>query len=105
MEFLGVGPLELLLIVVLILIIFTPGDLAKGGRTFGRFLNRMYRSDTYKTFHQVSNELQNLPSRLAREAQLDDLKDIERQLKSPLAPPAVKSGEDLPDMPNEEEDK
>ena len=73
MEFLGIGPLELVLIAILALVLVGPRDLAKVGRDAGRFLNRMYRSPTWRTMNEASRELRNLPNRLAREAELDTL--------------------------------
>jgi Sec-independent protein translocase protein TatA len=80
MEILGIGPLEFMVILMIALIIFSPKDLAKGGKEIGRWINRLYRSDAWKSMRQVSQEMQNLPSRLAREAQLDDLKDLEKDI-------------------------
>jgi Sec-independent protein translocase protein TatA len=80
MEILGIGPLEFILILMIALIIFSPKDLAKGGKEIGRFINRLYRSEAWKSMRQVSQEMQDLPSRLAREAQLDDLKDLEKDI-------------------------
>jgi Sec-independent protein translocase protein TatA len=82
MEFLGIGPLELLLIIILALIVFSPKDIAGGGKAVGRWINRLYRSDTYRSMKQVSQELQDLPNRLAREAHLDELKDLQKEVKS-----------------------
>jgi len=73
MEFLGVGPLELILVIILALVFVGPRDMAKVGRDAGRFLNRMYRSPTWRTMNEASRELRNLPNRLAREAELDTL--------------------------------
>ncbi|MGB7539671.1 MAG: hypothetical protein WBM17_14110 [Anaerolineales bacterium] len=81
MEILGIGPLEFMVILMIALIIFSPKDLAKGGKEIGRFINRLYRSDAWKSMRQVSQEMQNLPSRLAREAQLDELKDLEKDIQ------------------------
>jgi len=79
MNFLGVGPLELILVIVLALVVVGPRDLAKHGRDAGRFLNRLYRSPTWRTMNEASRELRNLPNRLAREAELDTLKrDLEQ---------------------------
>jgi Sec-independent protein translocase protein TatA len=80
MELLGIGPLEFLVILLLALIIFSPKDLAKGGKMIGRWINQVYRSDAWKSMKQVSQEMQNLPSMLAREAQLEDLKDLEKEI-------------------------
>jgi sec-independent protein translocase protein TatB len=82
MELLGIGPLELIVIVILALVVFSPKDIAGGGKTVGRWINRLYRSDTYRSMKQVSQELQDLPNRLAREANLDEIKDLEKEIKS-----------------------
>jgi sec-independent protein translocase protein TatB len=73
MEFLGIGPLELILILILALIIFGPKDIDKAGKTIGKNLNKLIRSDTWKTINQTSRELKNLPTRLMRESGLEDL--------------------------------
>jgi sec-independent protein translocase protein TatB len=83
MNFLGVGPLELILVIVLALVVVGPRDLAKLGRDAGRFLNRLYRSPAWRTMNEASRELRNLPNRLAREAELDTLKrDLEQTGKT-----------------------
>ena len=87
MELLGIGPLELIAILVIALIIFSPKDIAKGGKAAGRWINQLYRSETWKSMRQVSQEMQNLPSRLAREAQLDELRELENEIKSDLVSP------------------
>ncbi len=81
MEILGIGPLEFLVILVIALIIFSPKDLAKGAKEAGRWINRLSRSDAWKSMRQVSQEMQNLPSRLAREAQLEDIKELENDIQ------------------------
>jgi Sec-independent protein translocase protein TatA len=81
MEFLGIGPLELLVILILVMIIFSPKDLAQAGRTMGRFLNQLNRSETWRSMKQVSMEMQDLPTRLAREAQLEDLKELQKGIE------------------------
>lgn len=40
MDILGVGPLELIFILLLALIIMGPKDMVKSGRTIGRFLRK-----------------------------------------------------------------
>jgi sec-independent protein translocase protein TatB len=79
MEFLGIGPLELMLVIILALVLVGPRDLAKFGREAGRFINRLYRSQTWRTMNEASREIRNLPTRLAREAELDTVKrDLEQ---------------------------
>ena len=64
MEFLGIGPLELLFIIVIILMIVGPKDVARVSRMIGHALNRLYRSDNYKLIQKASSELRNLPQEL-----------------------------------------
>jgi Sec-independent protein translocase protein TatA len=98
MEFLGIGPLELLVIFVLVLIIFSPKDLAQAGRTMGRWLNRLNRSETWQSMRQVSTEVQNLPARLAREAQLEELKELQKGIQLEGGSPYADSSR-IPPMP------
>jgi sec-independent protein translocase protein TatB len=85
MEFLGIGPSELLFIVILALIILGPRDMQKAGRTIGRWLRRIVTSDGWRVFQQTSREIQTLPNRLMREAALEDqLKDVQNTIRKPL---------------------
>jgi sec-independent protein translocase protein TatB len=86
MEVLGIGPSELLFIIVLALIILGPRDMQKAGRTIGKWLRQVVTSDGWKFFQQTSREIQTLPNRLMREAALDELKEMEKQLRQPIEP-------------------
>jgi sec-independent protein translocase protein TatB len=77
MEILGIGPLELLFIIILILIVAGPRDLQRAAYGLGRLLNRLYHSPSYHAVRRASQELRNLPQRLAREANLDELRELE----------------------------
>ncbi len=80
MEVLGIGPLELMFVILIALIIIGPKDMSKTARSAGRYLNRMYRSETWRTLTQASQTLQALPNRLAREAQLEELEALRKDL-------------------------
>jgi Sec-independent protein translocase protein TatA len=71
MEFLGVGPTELLFIVAIALILLGPKDLAKTGRTVGKWLNSLIQSDTWKVMQKTTKELRKLPTHLMREDNLE----------------------------------
>ena len=73
MEVLGIGPLEALFVLILALLVVGPRDLGKAARSFGRFLNRLYRSEAWAAVTQASRNLRTLPNRLAREAALEEL--------------------------------
>ena len=77
MEIFGIGPLELLFILLIALIILGPSDMAKAGLTLGRYLRKLITSPEWRTVQKASRELRYLPNRLMREASLEDLsKDL-----------------------------
>jgi sec-independent protein translocase protein TatB len=110
MEIFGVGAPELIFILLIAIIILGPKDMQKAGRTVGRWLNQLVRSDGWKVFQKTSAELRNLPRNLMREANME-LGDVDQEIKEirhtidprhALRPPAprtntsVKPGADFP---------
>lgn len=85
MEFLGIGASELIFIILIAIIVLGPKDMQKAGRTIGRFLNQLIKSDSWKVFQRTSNELRNLPRNLMREANMEMMeaeKDLRRVIDS-----------------------
>lgn len=77
MDIFGIGPTELVFILLLALILLGPKDMEKTGRTIGRFLRDLTRSEGWRAFRDTSREIRNLPNRLMREANLEDIqKDV-----------------------------
>ena len=77
MDIFGIGAPELIFIILIALIILGPKDMEKTGRTIGRFLRDMTRSEGWRAFRDTSREIRNLPNRLMREANLEDIqKDV-----------------------------
>ncbi len=70
MEFLGVGPTELLFIIVIAIIVLGPKDMAKTGGQIGAWLNKFIHSETWKALRKTSDDLRNLPTKLMREDNL-----------------------------------
>lgn len=87
MEILGIGPLEFFFILIIALIVLGPKDMVKAGRTIGKFMRSVITSPTWRAVTQTSNELRRLPTRLMREAGLEDsIKEI-RDTTQSIAPP------------------
>jgi sec-independent protein translocase protein TatB len=112
MEILGIGPMELAFIVIIALIVLGPKDMAKSGRTLGKFMRDFVKSDTWKAIRTTTKELELLPNRMMREAGLeDDLKDLNNLSRSATAddltnsikPPAMSpvEGASLPVSPED----
>ena len=105
MDFLGIGPLELVFILIIALIIFGPNDVVRAGRTLGSFLRKVVTSDGWRAFQQASKGMRDLPNALMREAGLEEenlreltgvkdleqaTKGIEKQIAPWTTPPATR---------------
>ena len=73
MDIFGIGPTELVFIILIALILLGPKEMEKTGRTIGRFLRDMTKSEGWRAFRDTSREIRNLPSRLMREANIEDI--------------------------------
>jgi sec-independent protein translocase protein TatB len=71
MSFLGIGPLELIAILVIALLILGPKDIAKMSKTIGRWLRTIVQSETWRIIRGAANEIRNIPNRLMRESGLE----------------------------------
>ena len=90
MEILGIGPSELVFIVIIALIILGPKDMQKAGKTVGKWLRDIVTSDGWKVFQQTSRELRTLPTRLMRDAN-DELNQIGKELNNAANPTVNRS--------------
>jgi len=103
MEILGIGPSELVFIIIIALIVLGPKDMQKAGKTIGRWLNDLVRSDGWKAFQQTSKEIRTLPTKLMREANMD-MAETEKNIKKALdlsqsRPPSLST----PNLPRPQE--
>src|SRR5512139_3289372 len=86
MDLLGIGPMELAFIIIIALIVLGPKDMAKTGRTIGKFMRDVVKSDTWKAIKTTTKELEHLPNRMMREAGLeDDFKELNNLTRSVTA--------------------
>lgn len=124
MEILGIGPLEFFFIIIIALIVLGPKDMVKAGRTIGKFMRTIVTSPTWRAVNQTSNELRRLPTRLMREAGIEEsmkeIKDATQSIAPPnlgaelgqwqkdispwTTPPTGNSSNPPPDSPQPEED-
>ncbi len=88
MEIFGIGPQELFFIVLIAIIVLGPKDMQKAGKTVGRFLNQLMRSDGWRAFQRASREIRNLPTNLMREANLEELQKMDREIRNSIDPRA-----------------
>ena len=94
MEILGIGPLELIFILIIALIVLGPNDMVKAGRTLGRLMRKVVTSPTWRTLQDASREMRNLPNRLMREAGIEEIQNQlpnTRQLSKDLGTEQLKA--------------
>ena len=96
MEFLGVGPSELIFIFIIALIILGPKDMQKAGKMIGKWMRDIVTSDGWKIFQQTSREIRTLPTRLMREAN-EELSKLDNEVKTASTPASTRSTD--PNMP------
>jgi Sec-independent protein translocase protein TatA len=75
MDILGIGPMELALILIIALIVLGPNDMVKAGKIVGKFLRNIVTSPTWRMVQQTSRDLRYLPNKLMRDAGLDEIKE------------------------------
>lgn len=86
MEILGIGASELIFILLIAIIVLGPKDMQKAGRTLGRWLNQFVRSDGWKALQRASKEIRSLPTNLMREANMEELQQLNRDIRNSIDP-------------------
>lgn len=112
MDFLGIGPLELVFIFIVILLVLGPKDMIKTGGKVGAFVRKVLNSDSWRAIIIAQREMRTLPNKLAKEAGIDDLtNNTIHQPKQPKPKPKNEIGEIVPELkawttsPDDEEDE
>ena len=85
MEIFGVGASELVFILLIAIIILGPKDMQKAGRTIGRFLNQLVRSEAGRSFRGHPRRFEIYPGNLMREANME-LQDVDKQIRQTIDP-------------------
>ena len=96
MNIFGIGLPEILFILFLSLLIFGPKDLEKTGRTIGRALNKMVRSENWRAIQRTTRELKNLPNRLMRESGMEEIRKstmVDLKKSSEIIDESINGGE------------
>lgn len=73
MEIFGIGPIEFIIFIFVVLLLLGPSEMNQTSKKLGRFLRSVVTSDEWKIFKSASKELSGLPGRLIREAGLEDI--------------------------------
>jgi len=84
MEFLGISPVELIVILVILFLVLGPQDLVKLGGTLGRTIRNLRESGTWRSIQDARRQLRDLPDQLAKEAGYEDVKTIGKELREEI---------------------
>ncbi len=91
----GIGTSEILFILLLMLIIFGPKEMQKFARDLGRWMNRLVKSDAWRSMRTVGHEISTLPTRLMRDAEREIWESDPALRAQTLRPPRSVSFDDL----------
>lgn len=81
MDLFGVGPLELIFLLLIIFLVLGPKDIQATGKKIGTLLNSVQKSEIWRSITIVTSEMRDLPTTLIREAELEDTKqELEQDL-------------------------
>ncbi len=79
MNFLNFGPMEIALILVIMIVVLGPKQMVESAQKLGAFIRKAVKSPLWTTIMDTSKELRELPTRLVREAGMeDDIKEIKK---------------------------
>ena len=78
MNIFGIGPLEIIFVLIIGILVLGPEGMIEAGRKLGKFIRSIIRSTWWQNIRRGVNELQHLPHKLMREAELEELNELTR---------------------------
>lgn len=78
MNIFGIGPLEIIFVLIIGILVLGPEGMIEAGRKLGKFIRSIIRSTWWQNIRRGVNELQHLPHKLMREAELEELNELAR---------------------------
>ena len=76
MNIFGIGPLEIIFVMIIGILVLGPEGMIDAGRKLGKFMRSIIHSPWWKNIRQGVTEIQHLPQRLIREAELEELNEL-----------------------------
>lgn len=84
MNIFGIGPLEIVFILIIGILVLGPEGMIEAGRKLGRFLRSIIKSDWWQNIRRGVTEIQYLPQRLMREAELEEFNELRKLTEKDL---------------------
>lgn len=83
MSFLGIGPMELIFIIIIMILVLGPKNMIITAQKLGVTLRKIVKSPMWATVMDTSREIRDIPTRLIREAGIEeDVKTIRSTTES-----------------------
>lgn len=76
MNIFGIGPLEIVFVLIIGILVLGPEGMISAGRKIGKFMRSIIRSNWWQGVRKGVTEIQHLPQRLMREAELEELNEL-----------------------------
>jgi len=84
MNIFGIGPLEIIFVLIIGILVLGPEGMIEAGRKLGKLMRSIIHSSWWQNVRRGVNEIQHLPQRLIREAELEELNEIKKLTKDSL---------------------
>jgi len=81
MNIFGIGPLEIVFVLIIGILVLGPEGMITAGRKLGKFMRSIIKSDWWQNVRKGVSEIQYLPQRLMREAELEELNELRNLTK------------------------
>lgn len=79
MNFFNFGPLEIIFILIIMIIVLGPKKMVETAQSLGKFMRKIVKSPLWHTVMDTSRELRDLPTKLVRDAGLEqDLSELKK---------------------------
>lgn len=79
MNLFGIGPLELVFILLIMIVVLGPKKMVESAQSLGKFIRKIVKSPMWGTVMDTSRELRDLPNKLVREAGIEeDLRELQK---------------------------
>lgn len=76
MNIFGIGPLEIIFVFIIGILVLGPEGMVEAGGKLGKFLRSIIKSSWWQNVRRGISEIQYLPQRLMREAELEELQEL-----------------------------
>lgn len=81
MNIFGIGPLEIVFVLIIGILVLGPEGMITAGRKIGKFMRSIIKSKWWQNVRKGVSEIQYLPQRLMREAELEELNELRELTK------------------------